>query len=104
MGRLQAADGRLARAERGLKWAALGAADGRYTAGLLRKGGTEGKQRKKGKGKEEKKGEISAERGGGLFWGREKKQREGRRKNALWRWRMRKEEPRPRRHPRYVLC
>ena len=47
MGRLQAADGRLARAERGLKWAALGAADGRYTAGLLRKGGTEGKQKKK---------------------------------------------------------
>ena len=59
MCRLQAADGRLARAERGLKWAALGAADGRYTAGLLRKrekwGRKGGDLQKGGEGTAEKK-------------------------------------------------
>ena len=60
MGRLQAADGRLARAERGLKWAALGATDGRYTAGLLRKRKKWG--RKRG-ASAERKGVRKAEQG-----------------------------------------
>ena len=70
MGRLQAADGRLA--ERGLKWAALGGADGRDTAGLLRKTGTEEKQRRK----EEKRRERDEEKKTGKRKRRKKKESE----------------------------